>query len=53
MLTLGCMIKHVNISMDADVSTKFVLNKNIYLIFIQVSLIDIAFFYFFSFAKEL
>ncbi|KAL2725111.1 CMP-sialic acid transporter 1 [Vespula squamosa] len=35
LLTLGCMIKHVNINMDADVSTKFVLNKNIYLIFIQ------------------
>ncbi|XP_035717646.1 UDP-galactose transporter senju-like [Vespa mandarinia] len=35
LLTLGCMIKHVNISMDEDVSTKFVLNKNIYLIFIQ------------------
>ncbi|KAK2580457.1 hypothetical protein KPH14_006199 [Odynerus spinipes] len=36
LLTLGCMIKHVNISMDANVlSPKFLLNKNIYLIFIQ------------------
>ncbi|XP_015187385.1 PREDICTED: CMP-sialic acid transporter 1 [Polistes dominula] len=35
LLTLGCMIKHLNISVDGNISAKFVLNKNIYLIFIQ------------------
>lgn len=36
LLTLGCMIKHINISTDANIfSTKFILNRNIYLILIQ------------------